>query len=74
MRLEARCNNGKKSLLLLPECEAESAFIDKTLGATIPTMVGGRVELADGYGQHYIELWVEEKSEANPDASPGPPL
>ena len=45
-----------KVLVLIPETEAESKLVDEYLGKEIPTLVVGKVDLADGYGTHYLAL------------------
>ena len=61
MRLEPRhFQKGRpgerKMLLLISESEEESQLIDEYLGKKIPTDVTGKVDLSDGYGEHYICL------------------
>lgn len=45
-----------RTLLIMPENEEESKVIDETLSSTIPSFVYGKVDLADGYGEHYLAL------------------
>ena len=59
MKIEGR-KGGSKCLVLLPENEEESKMIDEYLSAKIPSKVTGTIDLADGYGQHYIKLTYEE--------------
>ncbi len=61
MRLEPRVFSlgkpeEKRMLLLIVESVEESRIIDDYLGSSIPTKVEGKVELSDGYGEHYIVL------------------
>lgn len=60
MRFETSNALGKKSFLIIPESEHESKIIDEYLGSGIPTQIEGKVDLADGYGQHYIAIWKKE--------------
>ena len=60
MKVEGRNTFGERSLILLPENEEESELIDQFLSSKIPTKVVGEIELDCGYGQHYIELKVED--------------
>lgn len=61
MHIEVRTfNRGradeKRGLVLLSENEEESKMVDYALGDKIPVVIKGKVDLADGYGQHYIYL------------------
>ncbi len=46
----------ERMLLLVVDTEEESCLIDQYLGDKIPTQVEGEIQLADGYGEHYIRL------------------
>ncbi len=59
MKLLGRKVMGEKSLVLLPENEEESRLIDEYLSKKIPSKVTGEINLADGYGEHYIKLKYE---------------
>ena len=43
-------------IILIPETDAESRAIDLLGEGKIPTAVKGKIDLSDGYGEHYIIL------------------
>jgi hypothetical protein len=61
MRVEARNTFGKPSLVIITETLADSRLIDEMLGNAVPFKIEGEVKLADGYGEHYIQIWNPEK-------------